>query len=158
MCKVKNEISDFTKGLIAGNHGRAILISELISSCEKHGIEVDSIADDCFFKLGAEASKGAHGDGPEDFIRFMTAANVELFDKEIIKLDPEHSVARFHYCPLYAAWKEMGLPTERIEYLCDVASKADYGRASNFKNTVLSFPKKLAYGDDYCELDAKLVE
>ena len=78
MCKLKNEISDFTKGLIAGNQGRAILISELISSCEKHGIQVDSIADDCFFKLGAEASKGAEGDGPEDFIKFMTGTKRSL--------------------------------------------------------------------------------
>ena len=155
MSRNLEELSDLTKGMIIGDQGRAVLISDLVCSCEMHGLDVETITDDCFFSFGVEASKDVDGDNPDDFIRFMTATNVELFDKEIVKLSPEHSVARFHYCPLYAKWKDMGLPLERITYLCDIASKADYGRASNFKNTEFTFPNRLACGDEYCELDAK---
>ena len=147
MCKIKGEISDYTKGLIIGNQGRAVLISDLVSSCEKFGLDVDAITDACFFAAGVEASKDAEGDNPMDFIRFMTSLNVELFDKEIVKLSPEHSVARFHYCPLYAKWKDMGLPEETIDNLCNLANKSDFGRASNFKNVVLTFPKRLGKGE-----------
>ncbi len=156
MCKRKEDVSEFTKGMILGTQGRAVLISDLISACTKRGLDVDGITDDCFFKCGVEASKDAVGDNPDDFIRFMTSVNVELFDKEVVSLDPKHSVARFHYCPLYAKWKDMGLPPETIDNLCNLANKSDYGRASNFKNVELSFPKRLGGGDEYCELDARL--
>lgn len=155
MCKIKDEWSDYSKGVIAGSKGRGALIAAMVDACAELGIDVEALTDKCIYPSGVAASKNASGDEPDDFIRFMTAVNCEVFDKEVVKLDPEHSIARFHYCPLYAAWKEMGLPPEKISYLCDLASKSDYGRASNFKNVVLTFPKRLADGDEYCELDAR---
>lgn len=155
MLKFREDISDHAKGVIIGNQSRAVLISDLVEACEKNGYDVERLSDECFYRCGVAHSKDAEGDNPDDFVRFMTSGNVEVFDKEVVKLDPDHSVARFHYCPLCAKWEEMGLPQERITYLCDLASKSDYGRASNFKNVDLSFPKRLSCGDPYCELDAK---
>jgi hypothetical protein len=157
MGKLEKELSDMAKGIIAGTKTRANLISSMVCACEELGIDVEALTDRCIYPSGVVASKNVPGDNPDDFIKFMAAqnANFEVFQKEIIKLNPKHSIARFHYCPLYAAWKEEGLPLERITYLCDLASKSDYGRASNFKNVTLTFPKRLAAGDEYCELDAK---
>lgn len=158
MCVLKDGCSDFTRGFVAANKARAALIASMVEACEELGYDVEALTDRCIYPSGVEASDNAPGDGPDDFVRYMTAGNVEIFDKEVVQLDPEHSVARFHFCPLWAAWKEMGLPQERISYLCNLANKADYGRASNFKNTVLSFPKRLGAGDAYCELDARKKE
>jgi len=127
----------------------------MAQACEELGYDVEALTDKCIYSSGVTASAGAAGDDPDEFVRFMTAENVEVFDKEVVQLQPEHSVARFHFCPLWAAWKEMGLSPERIARLCDLACKSDYGRASNFKNTVLTFPKRLACGDEYCQLDAR---
>lgn len=155
MCVMKETCPDFARGVVAGSKSRGVLIEHMVKACEELGYDVEALTDRCIYPSGVAASAKALGDDPDDFIRFMTAINVDVFDKEVIQLDPEHSVARFHFCPLYAAWKEMGLPPERISYLCDLASKADYGRASNFENVELTFPKRLADGDAYCELDAK---
>lgn len=155
MLKMKENISEHAKGVIIGNQSRAVLISDIVETCEKNGYDIDLVANSCFYKGGVDASRDAEGDNPDDFVRFMTAGNVEVFDKEVVQLDPELSVARFHYCPLVAKWEEMGLSQERITYLCDLAGRSDYGRASNFKNVDLSFPKRLSCGDPYCELVAK---
>ncbi len=157
MCRVEKELSDMAKGIIGATKARANLISDLVCACEEMGIDVEALTDKCIYPSGVEASSNAQGDNPDDFVKFMTApnANFEVFAKEVVKLDPAHSVARFHQCPLYSAWKEKGLPLERITYLCDIANKSDFGRASNFKHVELTFPKRLAAGDAYCELDAK---
>ena len=149
--------SDMAEGFIAGTRLRAMLINSLVDACGELDIDIEALSDKCFFLSGAGESLDAPGDNPDDFIRFMTKKNInfEVFQKEVVKLDPVHSVARFHSCPLYTAWKNAGLPAERIAYLCDLACKADQGRASNFKNVELTFPKRLAQGDPYCELDAK---
>ncbi len=153
----KKEFSDFARGVISATRIRAMLINRLVDACEELGIDVDALTDRCIYLSGADESVGAPGEGPEDFVRFMTMdnPNFEVFQKEVVQLEPEHSVARFHNCPLYTAWKNAGLPPERITYLCDLACKADFGRASNFSEVILTFPKRLAAGDDYCELDAK---
>lgn len=155
MRRQNGELSEYTRGLIEGNGTRAVLIAKLAQACEEHGIDMGPIAHDCFFQAGAEASKDAPGDGPDDFIRFMTSMNNELFDKEVILLEPDHAVARFHFCPLYAKWKQMGLPPQRIDALCRLANLSDCGRASNFRDVELTFPKRLGGGDEYCELDAR---
>lgn len=152
---VKQDCSEFAKGVIAGSKVRGVLIAQMAQACEELGYDADLLTDRCIYPSGAAASAGALGDDPDDFVRFMTAENIDVFSKEVVQLDPEHSIARFHFCPLWAAWKEMGLSPERITYLCDLACKSDYGRASNFKHTVLTFPKRLAAGDAYCELDAR---
>lgn len=152
--------SDLAKGVVMGTRLRAMMINSLVDACQDLGIDIEMLADKCFYLSGARESMGVPGDNPDDFIRFMTAENTnfEVFQKEVVQLDADHSIARFHNCPLYTAWKNAGLPMERISYLCDLASRADQGRASNFKNVTLTFPKRLAKGDDYCELDARRKE
>lgn len=160
MCMMKETISELSKGMIIGHKSRAKLISQLMDALEEMQVDeetVKTLVEKVFFRAGAEDSKDYEGDDPDDFIRFMTRINMEVFDKEIIKTDKDHSVVRFHYCPLHAAWCEMGLPPERIKYLCDVAGRSDYGRASNFKNIKFEMTKRLAAGDPYCELDAKRI-
>ena len=75
-----------------------------------------------------------------------------MFDKEILCEEEDKCIARFHRCPLVDAWREYGLSDERINELCNLANKGDFGRASNFCHANMEFPKRIGGGDDYCEL------
>ena len=75
-----------------------------------------------------------------------------MFEKEIISEGEDTCVAKFHRCPLVDAWREYGLSDQRIDCLCNLANKGDFGRASNFHHAKLDFPKRIGGGDPYCEL------
>lgn len=157
LCK---EISKEAKGLKAGIADRAIWFHLLIAAAEKQNVDIDLLTDDAIFTYGANLYKDLTAKTASDFVQLMTApgAGREAFAQEVLVDEEDHAVAHFHACPLVEAWKNYGLSDERIRYLCDLASKGDFGRASNFPNLKISFPKKIAYGDDVCELDVKTVE
>lgn len=157
LCK---EISKEAKGLKAGIADRAIWFHLLIAAAEKQNVDIDLLTDDAIFTYGANLYKDLTAKTASDFVQLMTApgAGREAFAQEVLVDEEDHAVAHFHACPLVEAWKNYGLSDERIRYLCDLASKGDFGRANNFPNLKISFPKKIAYGDDVCELDVKTVE
>lgn len=157
LCKV---ISKEAKGLKAGIADRAIWFHLLIAAAEKQNVDIDLLTDDAIFTYGANLYKDLTAKTASDFVQLMTApgAGREAFAQEVLVDEEDHAVAHFHACPLVEVWKNYGLSDERIRYLCDLASKGDFGRASNFPNLKISFPKKIAYGDDVCELDVKTVE
>ena len=60
----------------------------------------------------------------------------------------------FHYCPLLAAWRKLGLPEEDLPELCDIAMDGDRGIISTYADEGFSFElgKTLAKGDDVCQI------
>ncbi len=158
MCALYEEFSDLEKGFELGTYSRADLILRIVEGAEKLGLDVEALTDNTVFDMGAAGSKGAEGDNPDDFIRYMTMPGIasKVYAMEAVKLEKEHSIAHIHHCPLVEKWKQLGLSPEKIEYLCYTANKADLGRASNFKNVELTFPKRIGAGDEYCELNAVL--
>lgn len=153
LCK---ELSKEAQGLKAGIVDRAIWFHLLVEAAEKQNVDIEKLTDDAIFTFGVNLYKDRKVESAEDFVMHMTeeGPGKEVFDQEIISLDKAHSVAYFHACPLVEAWKNYGLSDERVKYLCDLASKGDFGRASNFEGLSISFPKKIAYGDAVCELVA----
>lgn len=158
MCWLFENLSDLEKGFEMGTYSRADLIYRIVEGAKKLGLDPDQLTDTILFDMGAAGTANVPGDGPDDFIRFMTTPGVgaNVYGMEAIKLEKDHAVAHFHHCPLVAKWQQLGLDPEQIDYLCITANKADLGRASNFKNVELTFPKRIGAGDEYCELNATL--
>ncbi len=147
-------MSDEAKGYIEGTHDRAMWLHYLLETAEKLGTDVEALTDDAIFKNGKAATSKWDCRNAADFARTMSGNVIgrEAFNSTLVEANDDHAVLHFKYCPLVAAWEKEGLSKERIADLCRHACKGDQGRASNFPIT-LKFPKQLARGDEYCELD-----
>lgn len=151
---MSKELSDTAKGLFMGIRQRAIWFHRLIEAAEAQGCDIEKLTDDAIFPFGVEVSANVPGDEPRDLLHHMCGPGPfwELFDKEIVSEGDDVCEAKFHRCPLVDVWREYGLSPERIDRLCDLANKGDFGRASNFHNAELSFPTRIGGGDDFCTL------
>ena len=148
------ELTEGAKGLKAGIKDRAIWFHLLVAAAEKQNADIEKLCDDAIFTFGVNLYKDRTCETPSEFVHMMLESpwGRECFDQNLIQDTPQLAEAKFYSCPLVEAWKEYGLDDERIRYLCDLASKGDFGRASNFPKIKIAFPKKLAYGDDCCDL------
>ena len=157
MSSLCEQIQAEAKGLKAGIADRAVWFHLLIEAAEKQNVDIEKLTDDAIFKFGFNLFREKKAETAADFVNLMTepGAGHEAFAQEVVESGENHAVAHFHACPLVEAWRNYGLSQERIKYLCDLASKGDFGRASNFPNLEISFPQKIAYGDPVCELDVK---
>ncbi len=152
-------MSDLARGYIEGTHDRAMWLHYLLETASKLGTDVEALTDDAIFKNGKAATAGWDCKTAGDFANTMGSSTIgkEAFNATVIEANDEHAVLRFKYCPLVAAWEKEGLSKERIADLCRHACKGDQGRASNFP-IKLEFPKQLAKGDEYCELNITTVK
>lgn len=150
----EGKLSPEAKGLNNGCAQRAAWFHRLLTAAEAQGCDIEKLTDDAIFTFGQDCVGTDAGNDPIDFLEFMTVNPVfyELFGKEIVAKTEDHCEVHFHNCPLVAAWKKQGLPAERIDRLCDLANKGDYGKASRFANVTLTIPKRLGAGDPYCVL------
>ncbi len=93
---------------------------------------------------------------PADFIAHqMRPGRQEIFDKEEIEAGESRGEIRFHYCPLVAAWKRLGVTSEELSRLCDIAMRGDHGMLSHTP-MMLKLPCSIARGDPYCQLILEL--
>lgn len=157
LCK---QLSEGAKGLKAGIADRAVWFHLLVEAAEKQNVDIEKLTDDAIFTFGANLFNDKKAESAKDFVDLMTEPGPgrEAFGQEVILAEDDHAVAHFHACPLVEAWKNYGLSDERVAYLCDLASKGDFGRASNFLQLAISFPKKIAHGDAVCELNVRRVK
>lgn len=150
----ESRLSPEARGLNNGCAQRAAWFDRLLKAAEAQGCDIEKLTDDAIFTFGQEAVPESHGQNPRDFLKLMTADKVffELFGKEIIEDTEDRCVLHFHNCPLVSAWRKQGLAPERVDRLCDLANKGDFGKADRFQNVKLTIPKRLGGGDAYCEL------
>ncbi len=146
--------SEKAQGLYIGIRQRAIWFHRLLKAAEVQGCDIEKLTDDAIYQYGVGVSEREIGEEPLDLLHHMCSPGVfwELFEKEILCEEKDRCVARFHRCPLVDTWKEYELSPERIDRLCELANKGDYGRASNFANAELEIAKRIGGGDEYCEL------
>jgi len=78
----------------------------------------------------------------------------ELFAPTIESISHEQAILLLRNCPLVTAWRELGLPPERISQLCEAASAVDHGTFETEK-TCLQFTAQIGKGDPYCRLIIK---
>lgn len=83
--------------------------------------------------------------------QFLTPAAQKNFEQVITKCDHEELAADFHYCPFVSAFKKLDMSDEDIALLCDIAMDGDRGVGDSM-GAELSIPKRIAYGDDCCQI------
>lgn len=74
-----------------------------------------------------------------------------VFQQTLVDANDEKAEVKMEYCPLVEAWREMGLSVGRIKTLCDMAYRIDFGTLEG-AGYALSFPSRIATGDDCCTL------
>ena len=146
--------TDIVKGLKMGIRQRAIWFHKLLEAAEAQGCDIEKLTDDAIFTYGQEVGAEAPGTEPLDCLHHFCGPGPfwDVFEKEILEEGEDRCVAHFHRCPLVDAWREYGLSEERIDQLCNLANKGDFGRASHFVNAALDFPTSIGGGDEYCTL------
>jgi hypothetical protein len=79
-----------------------------------------------------------------------------LFEPGIEQSSKGHIVLRMTSCPLVGAWREMGLPADEVDTLCDIAAAVDYGTFEG-AGLDLEFLSRLGVaGNRQCLLDLTL--
>lgn len=143
-------------GLRLGIRDRAIWFHLLLEAAEKQGADIEKMTDEAVFRFGREVfterAKGMRT--PDDFAQAMTQPerNQLVFGSEVISSEEGRAVVHFHACPLVDAWKDYGLPAERVAQLCRLARKGDHGRISTLPELELEFTQLIGDGDPVCAL------
>ncbi len=84
---------------------------------------------------------------------YMESGGADLFvGKSIVGDDQCEQIMT--YCPLMAAWKELGCSDEEMDLLCDIAMEVDRGRA-DYHKIPHKIDERLAKGDSFCRLILK---
>jgi hypothetical protein len=78
-----------------------------------------------------------------------------LFDPGIEERADGRIVLRMTSCPLIDAWREVGLPAEEIDTLCEIAAAVDEGTFDG-AGLELRFLSRLGAGEGKCLLDLRV--
>ena len=85
-----------------------------------------------------------------DALAAILAEQGKKLDK-VVNIDDEEVHVEMHYCPLLTAWRKLGFSDEDCALFCDIAMEGDRQFARDM-NAEFSLPKKIAEGDDCCDL------
>ncbi|MEK6245139.1 MAG: L-2-amino-thiazoline-4-carboxylic acid hydrolase [Pseudomonadota bacterium] len=134
---------DFRKDLIAQIKNRALIYMEMydVLSAEAGAARAETLLAEAIFQRGLSAGKSLAQHAPDDLagLKASFLANVpggeEIFQPEVLRCDRDHLEIQLHGCPLKDAWREAGLPDEKIATLCRIAGAVDQGlfRGAGFK-------------------------
>lgn len=155
----KNEVSDVTKAYRSAIADRATWFYLLLRAAEEKGVNGEELAEKAITEYGVEKGK-LLGDvkNAADFAAALHKGyGCQGFAMEKVKETEKESVLHFHHCELVETWRAKGLSPDEVSRLCRLARYGDLGMVSNFPGLQLAFPKVIADGDDYCELQIILV-
>jgi len=135
--------ADFRKDLIAQMKNRALIYMEMydVLSAELGAQRAEALLTKAIFRRGLAAGKSLAKHAPDDLagLKASFLANVpggeEIFQPEVLRCDRDHLEMLLHGCPLKDAWREAGLPEDKIATLCRIAGAVDQGlfRGAGFK-------------------------
>ena len=154
VAKVKNSL---IVGIREQLEHRALWMYLLCDEAEKKGLKMEDYAPQAIRRCGIYQGallkeKGAKGESLKGLKNALFGFFArQVFEMKIQRCDDDHLDIDFHYCPLVKAWQKQGLSDEKIAELCDCAMCGDRGIASNF-DAELQLNKRIAYGDDICEI------
>ncbi len=66
------------------------------------------------------------------------------------------TVLRMTQCPLVDAWREAGLPPQRVDLLCEIAAAVDEGTFEGAGLELVFLDRKACPGSDRCLLELRL--
>lgn len=130
---------------------RAIWLALLVEEAEKRGLDT-AFAHEAVRRCGAYhgLTKYAGKEDLEDFAKVLMNEDAKaVFEME--RLPGEGLRIDFHYCPLVAAWKKLGVPAEKLPELCRIAMEGDRAIAEECGLT-FTLGETIAEGAPVCQL------
>ena len=131
------------RDLIAQLKNRALIYMEMydVLSAEVGVARAETLLAAAIFQRGLSAGKALAQYGPDDLEGLKAAflegvpGGADLFAPQVLRCDRDHLDMQLHGCPLKDAWREAGLPDEKIATLCRIAGAVDQGlfRGAGFK-------------------------
>ncbi|HEX9184791.1 MAG TPA: L-2-amino-thiazoline-4-carboxylic acid hydrolase [Burkholderiales bacterium] len=127
--------ADFRKDLIAQMKNRALIYMEMydVLAAELGAAKAEALLTKAIYRRGLSAGKSLARHAPDDLAGLKTSflANVpggeEIFQPEVLRCDHDRLEMQLHGCPLKDAWREAGLPEEKVATLCRIAGAVDKG-------------------------------
>jgi len=131
------------RDLIAQIKNRALIYMEMydVLSAEIGATRAETLLAEAIFQRGLSAGKALAKHAPDDLEglknSFLEAVpgGADLFAPQVLRCDRDHLEVQLHGCPLKDAWREAGLPDDKIATLCRIAGAVDQGlfRGAGFK-------------------------
>ncbi|TAK42566.1 MAG: hypothetical protein EPO27_16730 [Betaproteobacteria bacterium] len=127
--------ADFRRDLIAQMKNRALIYLEMydVLAGELGAERAEALLTKAIYRRGRGAGAALAKFGPADLAGLRDAflagvpGGTELFQPEVRRDDGERLEIQLHGCPLKEAWREAGLPEEKVETLCRIAGAVDKG-------------------------------
>ncbi len=117
--------------------------------------EVERLAREAIHEFGLYKGKSdLHKMTPKSWVEHhVTCGGADLFESKVV-IGDDQCEQQMTYCPLMAAWKELGCSDAEMDLLCDIAMEVDRGRA-DFHGIPYELNESLAKGDPFCRLVLK---
>jgi hypothetical protein len=127
--------ADFRKDLVAQMKNRALIYMEMydVLAEELGAARAEALLTKAIYRRGRSAGAALAKYGPGDLAGLRDAflagvpGGAELFHPQVLRDDGERLEIQLHGCPLKEAWREAGLPEEKVETLCRIAGAVDKG-------------------------------
>jgi hypothetical protein len=123
------------RDLIAQMKNRALIYKEMyeVLAAELGAQKAEALMAKAIYRRGADAGRAfarfAPGDlaGLRDAFLASVPGGEALFRPQVQRCDAERLEIQLHGCPLKDAWREAGLPEEKVATLCRIAGAVDRG-------------------------------
>lgn len=127
--------ADFRRDLVAQMKNRALIYLEMydVLAEELGAARAEDLLTRAIYRRGRSAGAALAKFGPADLAGLRDAflagvpGGTELFRPEVRRDDGEGLEIQLHGCPLKEAWREAGLPQDKVETLCRIAGAVDKG-------------------------------
>lgn len=127
--------ADFRKDLVAQMKNRALIYMEMydVLAEELGAGRAEALLTRAIHRrglaAGAALAKFAPGDlaGLREAFLAGVPGGAELFRPQVLRDDAERLEIQLRGCPLKDAWREAGLPEEKVATLCRIAGAVDKG-------------------------------
>jgi hypothetical protein len=126
---------DFRRDLIAQMKNRALIYMEMydVLAEELGAARAEALLTKAIYRRGRNAGAALAKYAPADLagLREAFLAHVPggdgIFRPEVLRADARRLEIQLHGCPLKDAWREAGLPDEKVATLCRIAGAVDKG-------------------------------
>jgi hypothetical protein len=137
---------------------RAAWFYLLLSEAEKNGADIENTGRPAIYQCGCFHGKQKFENcrDASDLREFMEVFADEtvrkVFEMEMIQSTNDKLFIDFHYCPLVAAWQKLGVSTDMLPLLCDIAMEGDRGIVSQFRGYSFQLDGTIAEGEPVCKI------
>lgn len=135
---------------------RGVWMALLLDEVRKQGGDLETIGRAAINRCGCfqmMTNYKEHMDDPMSMREFGEIFSQDLitFENRLVELNDKVLHTEMHYCPLLSAWQKLGFSDEDCALFCDIAMEGDRQFARDM-NAEFSLTKKIAEGDDCCDL------